>query len=81
MKTAVSVPDDVYEMAEVAARRLGLNRSQLYVEALVRYLSGLEADPVTDRLDELAEGLAKESPAHLSSSAARRLIDAGGWEW
>jgi hypothetical protein len=81
MKTAVSVPDDVYERAEAAARRLGLNRSQLYTEALSKFLFGLDSDPVTERLDELADDLAAESGAALSTEAARRLIDAGAWEW
>jgi predicted transcriptional regulator len=81
VKTAVSVPDDVYDRAEQAARRLGLNRSQLYTEALNRFLLGLETDPVTQRLDELADDLSDEHAARMSSAAARRLIDAGGWQW
>lgn len=81
MKTAVSVPDDVYARAEEAAERLGWNRSQLYTEAIQRYLLHLGPDPVTERLNEIADVAAGEIIAPVSSVAARRLIDSGRWEW
>ena len=34
MKTAVSIPDPLFESAESLARRLDLSRSQLYARAL-----------------------------------------------
>ncbi len=81
MKTAVSVPDDLYERAEQAAHRLGLNRSQLYARALATYLRDLGPDPVTERLDELAAEHAKERGPREASAVARALIDSGNWEW
>lgn len=44
MKTAVSIPDPLFEAAERLARRRGLRRSQLYAEALQR----LVVDQVSD---------------------------------
>src|SRR2546427_1080786 len=44
MKTAVSIPDPLFEAAERLARRRGVRRSQLYAEALKR----LVADQVSD---------------------------------
>jgi metal-responsive CopG/Arc/MetJ family transcriptional regulator len=38
MKTAISVPDDVYREAEATARRLGISRSELYSTAMRNYL-------------------------------------------
>lgn len=81
VKTAVSVPDDLYERAEQAAHRLGLNRSQLYARALATYLRDLGPDPVTERLDELAAEHAKERGPREASAVARALIDSGNWEW
>lgn len=81
VKTAVSLPDDLYERAEQAARQLGLNRSQFYARALAQYLQDIGPDPVTERLSELADQHAKESTALESSAAARSMIDSGGWEW
>lgn len=81
MKTAVSLPDDLYERVEQAARQLGVNRSQFYARALTKYLQDLGADPVTDRLNELVAEHAKERTARDSSLAARSMIDSGSWEW
>lgn len=38
-------------------------------------------DPVTQQLDELAGDANDEASLSVGSAAARRLIDAGGWEW
>jgi predicted DNA-binding protein len=81
VKTAVSLPNDLYERAEQAARQLGVNRSQLYALALTRYLQDVGPDPVTERLNELADENAKERAAPESSAAARSMIDSGRWEW
>jgi metal-responsive CopG/Arc/MetJ family transcriptional regulator len=39
MKTAVSIPDDLFRLAEAAARRLQVSRSQLYATALSVFLN------------------------------------------
>jgi metal-responsive CopG/Arc/MetJ family transcriptional regulator len=38
MKTAISLPDPVFEEAEALAKQLGLSRSELYAKALTAYL-------------------------------------------
>lgn len=77
MKTAVSIPDEVFREADNAAQRLGWSRSQLYTRALQAYLMEQGEDPVTRALDLLADELgAVEAPV-----VARGLIDAGAWEW
>jgi hypothetical protein len=53
MKTAVSVPDHLFRLAETTARRLGVSRSQLYATALAEFLSRQETDAVTERLNEV----------------------------
>ena len=45
MKTAISIPDDVFRRAERLAKRRKLSRSELYTAALVRML---EAEPKVD---------------------------------
>lgn len=81
MKTAVSLPDDVYARAERAARRLGRTRSALYAEALREYLDRhqLEQNRVTALLDEVYDDKTDRTPA--GAEAGRRLIDSGAWEW
>jgi hypothetical protein len=79
MKTAVSIPDDVFEVAERLAARLGLNRSELYTRALECLLAGEDGDDVTARLDRL---YARSQPGHnIGRSAGAALVDAGLWEW
>lgn len=39
MKTAVSMPDDLFHLAEAAARRLRVSRSELYANAITEYLN------------------------------------------
>jgi predicted transcriptional regulator len=53
MKTAISVPDDVFEAAERLARRLGKSRSELYSTAIASYLERHRQDGVTERLNEV----------------------------
>jgi predicted transcriptional regulator len=81
MKTAVSLPDDLYERAEQAAEQLGVNRSQLYAKALTKFLHDMGPDPVTDRLNELAAEHNRERAASEASAAARAMIDSGDWTW
>ncbi|HSN55526.1 MAG TPA: hypothetical protein VLT32_12685 [Candidatus Sulfomarinibacteraceae bacterium] len=51
MKTAISIPDEVFDAAEKLAARLGMSRSQLYATALRQYLEAHRSRGVTARLD------------------------------
>lgn len=73
----MSLPDELFERADEIASRLGLNRSQLYARAIEQFIDGQGDDPVTAKLDELADELG----AGAGASAGRRLIDSGAWEW
>jgi hypothetical protein len=77
VKTAVSIPDQLFADAESAARRLGVSRSRLYARALEQFLAQQETDPVTARLDELAD----EFEPGSGVADGRRLIDQGLWQW
>jgi metal-responsive CopG/Arc/MetJ family transcriptional regulator len=52
MKTAVSIPDDVYEQTEKTARQLGVPRSRLITQALREFLCNHEESQITQRLNE-----------------------------
>lgn len=77
MKVAVSLPDQLFADADAAASRLSISRSQLFARALEQFLASQEADPVTERLDELADELAAGSGIQVG----RRLIDQDLWQW
>jgi metal-responsive CopG/Arc/MetJ family transcriptional regulator len=53
VKTAISLPDTVFEEAERLAANLGLNRSQLYARALKAYIERHDNDAITDRLNQV----------------------------
>ena len=53
MKTAISIPDDLFRAAERAAKRLGLSRSELVQRALAAFLERNSDALVTDALNEV----------------------------
>jgi len=55
MKTAISVPDDVFRRVEERAARLGVSRSAFYATAAARYLADLEGDDLTAQIDAAIE--------------------------
>jgi hypothetical protein len=53
MKTAVSLPDDLFRMAEAAARKLRMSRSQLYATAIAEFLERRKTSRITERLNKV----------------------------
>ncbi len=53
MKTAVSLPDKVFEAAEELAGRLGISRSELYSNALKAYLQKFNRDHILQQLNQV----------------------------
>ncbi len=53
MKTAISIPDELFESAERFARRQGMSRSELYATALRHYLQEHRSEGITEQLDEI----------------------------
>ncbi|HUI78619.1 MAG TPA: hypothetical protein VLY24_11900 [Bryobacteraceae bacterium] len=53
MKTAVSLPDDLFRRAEAAARRLRVSRSELYAKAIADFLKQKGGNAITERLNDV----------------------------
>ena len=53
MKTAISLPDQVFEAAEALADRLGVSRSELYANALKAYLQKFNRDHMLQQLNQV----------------------------
>jgi metal-responsive CopG/Arc/MetJ family transcriptional regulator len=53
MKTAVSIPNDIYDSAEKLATHLGKSRSQLYAQALKNYMQEQNDEAITSKLNEI----------------------------
>ena len=67
MKTAISLPDPVFNAAEKAAQRLGMSRSALYARAITAFLVARDEDQITERLNRVYS----EEPSTLPSVLAQ----------
>lgn len=52
MKTAISLPDPIFEEAEFLAQRLGMSRSELYLKALEAYLQKHNREQTFQKLNQ-----------------------------
>ena len=53
MKTAISIPDSVFNAAELIANKLNISRSELYTKAVNDYLSKHQKSHITDALNKV----------------------------
>ena len=75
MKTAISIPDDIFASADALADQLGVSRSELYATAVAEFVAKHQATDVTARLDQLyATQPSRLEPAlrRTQARAARR---------
>jgi predicted transcriptional regulator len=78
MKTAISLPDAVFEQAERLAKRLRKSRSELYREAVLEFVARHDPDAVTEAMNRVAEQI-DTRPDAFSAAAARQLLARGEW--
>ena len=79
MKTAVSLPDELFVSANDLAKRQGMSRSELYAVALAEYLAKHRDADVTSKLNEvLADEPGGVDPA-LRAAQARSVGSGGKW--
>ncbi len=53
MKTAISIPDEIFTAAEQTAKRLGVSRSELYSNAVRDYIESHIAEEITEKLNQV----------------------------
>ena len=51
VKTAISLPDDLFDRSEKQALELGISRSEFFARAAKRYLDELESESITAQLN------------------------------
>ena len=78
MKTAVSIPNDVYDRAERLARRTKKSRSRLFSDALREYLARHTPDEITEAMNKACAELGETGNSFVSS-AARRALERTEW--
>ncbi|HWP90940.1 MAG TPA: ribbon-helix-helix domain-containing protein [Thermodesulfobacteriota bacterium] len=53
MKTAISIPDPIFEAAEKLSQRLGISRSELYAKAISSYVQKHREEGITEALNKV----------------------------
>ena len=72
MKTAISIPDDVFVSADRLAKRLHMSRSELYARAVQQYVVEYRHAGVKEKLDQIyaAENASIDSAVLLAQAAS-----------
>lgn len=73
MKTAVFIPDNIYESADKLAARIGSSRSHLYTQALVAFLEAHDKDGITAKLNEVYQDADSRLDSELRTMQSRSL--------
>ena len=78
MKTAISLPDEIFGEADRLARRLGKSRSELYRDAVSEYLARHDPEATTEAMNRVVDRAgARADP--FTQAAARRVLDGTKW--
>lgn len=78
MKTAVSIPDDVFEEAERLAIELQTSRSQLYSRALKEFVARHAPDRLTEAMNRVVDAVGSEVD-EFSRRASRGVLEQVEW--
>ncbi len=78
MKTAVSIPDRIFEQVERLARRAGRSRSEVFSAALAEYVARHAPDEVTEAMDRVCAEVGDQADAFVSAGA-RQVLEHTEW--
>ncbi|TGM56147.1 ChpI protein [Leptospira biflexa] len=82
MKTAISIPDDLFVSAEKTAKKLGIPRSQLFALALEEFIQNHSNESITDSLNKVYTKSTQETEtlaSSLSVATLRRSLKNDTW--
>jgi antitoxin MazE6 len=78
MKTAISIPDELFRRADALARRLGKSRSQVYQEAIAEFLLRRDREAVTAAMDDALADVDPQLDPWIAE-AGRRTLERSEW--
>ena len=82
MKTAISVPDEIFHRASRRASDLGLSRSEFFARAADNYLHELDAHSITKQIDAaLAAAGGEDGSSSAAVASGHQLLAEGDEEW
>ncbi len=73
MKTAISLPDSLYDEAERTAQTMGIPRSQLFARALEEFLEHHKRENITERLNQVYAGVQGSESRDISAAGLESL--------
>ena len=79
VKTAISLPDDIYEQATRRAAELGISRSEFFARAARSYLDELASHSLTQQINQALQTACDDSNA--AAAIAGRGFLAGQDDW
>jgi len=79
MKTAISIPDDVFRSAERYARKLGLSRSELFTQAVRRFIEQHQEREIRASYDRAFSADTADDSADLVQAAAKKALADVEW--
>jgi metal-responsive CopG/Arc/MetJ family transcriptional regulator len=74
MKTAISLPDDLFDAVERLVRRSRRHRSAVYADALREYVARHSPEEITDTLNSVIAEAATPEDRRFAAEAARRIL-------
>ena len=78
MKTAVSIPDEIFKRVDRFARRAKRSRSEVFSAALVEYMARHAPDEVTEAIDRALETIGDQNNGFVAA-AARSVLEKTKW--
>ena len=78
MKTAISLPDELFDHAEQIARRMKKSRSQLYAAALAEYVARHAPELVTQGWNDVCADVDEDAEPFVAA-ASRWVLERTEW--
>ena len=77
MKTAISLPDQLFEAADGLASQMNVSRSQFYATALEKYIAEIEKSSLTEKINKFIDqhGQEKDELMDKHMIAQMRKVD------
>jgi len=81
MKTAISVPDEIFNQVGSRAAELGISRSEFFTRAARQYLGQLADASLTQQIDAAIDAAGDDDSGHAAATAGRAFLAATDDEW
>ena len=87
MKTAISLPDELFERAERQRHATSMSRSEFYASAIAAFVNRIESDDITAQINAALTLVTetdadRETRRELLDYSSRRLAEhASGDDW